>query len=122
MPFRVLLSHCPTGDTGTLGRGGTVEFLVYAADSGLAEAQFGGCFTDAFSNGLHFCYLLFTLFFIFGTESPQMITLTGIANQGESKEAIGLDDFIEEDIISAVLDLTGPGLELFDIPEPVVPA
>ena len=116
------MSHCPTGDTGTLGRGGTVEFLVYAADGGLAEAQFGGCFTDAFSNGLHFCYLLFTLFFIFGTESPQMIALTGIANQGESKEAIGLDDFIEEDIISAVLDLTGPGLELLYIPELVIPA
>ena len=110
------MSLCPTGDIGTLGRGGTVEFLVYAADGGLAEAQFGGCLTDAFSNGLHLCYLLLALFFIFGRKSPQMFALTGIANQGESKEAIGLDDFLQEDIISAVLDLTRPGLELLNIP------
>ena len=49
-----------------------------------------------------------------------MIAFAGIADQGESKEAIGLDDFIEKDIISAVLDLAGPGLQLLDIPELVI--
>ena len=49
-----------------------------------------------------------------------MFALTGIANQGESKEAIGLDDFIEEDVISAVLDFARPCLELLDITEPAI--
>ena len=92
------------------------ELFEQTADGGFAEAQFGGDLADRFSGCFQFGYLLLALFLVFRTERPEVIAFAGIANQGESKEAIGLDDFIEEDIISAVLDLTGPGLELLNIP------
>ena len=121
--IRGLLSRCPSRDTWDSGTSwDSFELLEQAADGRFAEAQFDGDLTDRFSGGFQISHLLLALFLVLWTESPEVIAFTGIADQGESKETIGLDDFIEEDIISAVLDFTGPGLQLLDIPEFVIPA
>ena len=44
-----------------------------------------------------------------------MFALTGIANKGEPKKTVSLDDFIKEDVIPSVLDFARPCLELLDI-------
>lgn len=121
--FWGLLSRCPSRDTWDSGTSwDSFELLEQAADGRFAEAQFDGDLADRFSGCFQFSHLLLALLPIIRSENSQVFAFTGIADEGELKETLGLDDFIEEDVISAVLDLTGPGLELLDIPELVIPA
>ena len=118
-----LLSRCPIWDTWDSGTSwDSIEFLEQAADHRFAEAQFDGNLANRSSCGFQCGHLLLSLLPILERESSQVFAFMGIANKSEMKETICLDDLVKENVISAVLDLARPSLELLDIPEPGVPA